>query len=452
MLQTLLHVFLVLIMINFVIIIHELGHYAAAKLFNIKVNTIAIGFGKVIYRSAKSHKISWQLAMLPLGGYVSMLDNRDKSLAVAQHPYCLNTQAAWKKIIVYLAGPAANIICAIMVYWALLTLGINYVAPEVGTTIPNSIAAQAMLPNNSLITKINGTDITSWKDVNFALTTSLGSKNNITLQTITDHKQQEYTLNTAAWQIDALNFDPITSLGIEPYEPNVAAIIMAVKPNSPAAAAGLKVNDTIIAINSTKILSYQGLKEVLKPLSNKSATITVMRDGNLFTVPVVIGSKLNSNWRMSGYLGIQSPPAIWPANTIKQIKYPLSTAITYALKNTYQIFVFNFTVLTKIITNIIPLTSLSGPLGFIKTSMQALNSNLTIFFEIFAIFNILLAFVNILPMPGLDGGNILFIIYEKITRKELHILWQGLITKFSFIFLAIITIHATINDIFRIID
>ncbi len=452
MLQTLCHILLALAMINLVIIVHELGHYAAGKLFKIKINIVAIGFGKVLYRSAKNRNTNWQLALFPLGGYVSMLSSKDKSLNITQHPYCLDTQSAWKKIVVYLAGPAANIICAIAVYWTLLNVGINYVTPEIEKITQNSIASQAMLPDNSLITHINGQNIVSWKDVSFALTSSLGNANNITIQTIKDNKTQKHILNTTSWQIDALDFDPITSLGIEPYEPDTDAIIMLVKPNSPAAIAGLKVNDTIIQLNSTKILSYKGLITTLKPLGNKKITVTVMRAGKQLTIPVTTGSKLNSNWHMSGYLGIQSNKATWPTHKVKQIKYSPLLAITPALKNTYQIFEFNFTILTKIITNIIPLTSLSGPIGFIKTSMQALNSNFIIFFETFAIFNILLAFVNILPMPGLDGGNILFIAYEKITKKEIHILWQGLITKFSFIFLVIITIHATINDVLRIIE
>ena len=447
MLQTLLHILLVLIMINCVIIVHELGHYAAARFFKIKVNTLAIGFGKVVWHNT-TRNINLQLSMFPLGGYVSMFDSRDNNIPSAQHPYCLDTQRAWKKIVVYLAGPAINIICAIMVYWALLTTGISYVVPEIGAVIPHSIAAQAMLPSNTLITKINDNPITSWKDANIALTSSLGSTDSITLETIT----ATYKLNTTSWKIDTLNFDPITSLGIEPYEPDTAALIMTVKPGGPAAKAGLQANDKIVAINTDKVSSYKELRTALKPLSNTEINVTVIRDNKTITIPVITGSKLNSSWRMTGYLGIKSPSAIWPPDKVKQIKYAPSLAMNYALQSAYQIFEFNLTVITKIITGIIPLTSLSGPIGFIKTSMQALNSNFTIFFETFAIFNILLAFVNLLPMPGLDGGNILFIIYEKIANKELSILWQELIIKCSFIFLAIITIHATMNDILRIID
>lgn len=436
-------------MINCVIIVHELGHYAAARFFNIKINTVAIGFGKIIW--AGGNKIKWQLSAFPLGGYVSMLDSRDSNTPSSSHHCCLDKQSAWKKIIIYLAGPAINIICAIMVYWVILTTGISYVTPEVETVIPHSIAAKARMPANSLITGINDMPITNWKDANIALTSSLGNAKSITIQTDSNNQSHSYTLDTSNWKIDSLDFDPITSLGLEPYEPNTTALVLKTKPNSPAAKAGIQANDTIVAINSTKISSYKDLRKILKPLANKHVDVTVLRDNKRITIPVTAGARLSSSWRMSGYLGIKSPPAVWPKDKVKEIKYEPGIAFSYALTNTSQIFEFNLAVMTKIISGIIPITSLSGPLGFIKTSMQALNSGFTIFLETFAIFNILLAFVNLLPMPGLDGGNILFIIYESITKRELSLLWQDLVIKCSFIFLAIITIHATMNDILRII-
>ena len=189
----------------------------------------------------------------------------------------------------------------------------------------------------------------------------------------------------------------------------------------------------------------------MENLANKNIMLTI-ETSNITTIkPITTSWTFKDGWNIVGYIGIKPAPTPWPQNKINHIKYGPLQAIAAGIDATFTMLKYNFIILGKIITRIIPISSLSGPIGFLGVALASLNSGFKVFIEIVAIFNIIIAFANLLPIPGLDGGNIVFKIYEKIKGREINYLLQQLIGKFAIIFLVVITIHATINDLTRLL-
>ncbi|MEE3002938.1 MAG: RIP metalloprotease RseP [Pseudomonadota bacterium] len=446
-----LFVFCVIILtIHCIILIHELGHYVAAKIFNIKVKTFSIGLGKTIWQRTDKNATSWRLGLFPIGGYVVVLNSQVDDVKPREYHQTFNIKPLWQKIVVYLAGPIANIICALVIYFFLYLNGLYQVKPYIADIIPDSIASNAGIQENSLITKINDIDTKSWRDASLILISQLGSNNILEVETKKQGQKFSYKLDIREWHLDSLKFNPIASIGFKPYLPNTPAVIADIIPNSPADGV-LSIGDKIIAINDIKITNFSDYTDAMHYLANKEIKLMVNSSNITKIVPITTSWTLKDGWEIAGYLGIKPEYSPWPKDKLVNMKYSVLGSLSASIDSTVTMLSYNFIILSKLIQRIIPMASLSGPIGFVGVAISSLNSSLKVFLEVIAIFNILLAFANILPLPGLDGGNILFRVYEAIKGQEISYMWQELITTFSIIFLVVITIHATINDVLRLL-
>ena len=451
MLKTIGFILLIVLMIHTIILVHEFGHYIAARIFKIKVKIFSIGLGKTLFSKQDKNGVIWRIGAFPLGGYVAVLDAQTDKVTKQNSAYTINIKPLWQKITLYFAGPAINLLFAIIIYSMLYITGINEVKPVIAKTIPNSIAAQANIQPNSTITKVNDKTIGNWKDVTLAFLASMGSDKTLHITTTSNSQTSTHNLDITDWQIKELTFKPLESLGIKPFMPNTPAVVMQVIPDSPAAGI-LKPGDKIIKVNNIYINNYEDLNEAMENLANKNIMLTI-ETSNITTIkPITTSWTFKDGWNIVGYIGIKPAPTPWPQNKINHIQYGPLQAIAAGIDATFTMLKYNFIILGKIITRIIPISSLSGPIGFLGVALASLNSGFKVFIEIVAIFNIIIAFANLLPIPGLDGGNIVFKIYEKIKGREIDYLLQQLIGKFAIIFLVVITIHATINDLTRLLS
>lgn len=327
------------------ILIHELGHFLAAKIFKIKVECFAIGFGKPLWHKTSKAGTDYKISPLLLGGYVKLQESSYQKTAV------------WKKIIVMLSGVTANLLLALLLFWLIFTIGITVPKPIIGSIIPNSIAAKADLQPNTEITNIDGKLITNWQEASISIIKRLGDKDYMTI-----NNQQ---LSLTAWQIDILNPDPLLALGIIPYKP----------------------------------------------------------------------AKLDN----------------WPAATLQHYKFPLFTALSKSSSQTFTLLHFNFIILGKLLVGKMPLYILGGPIAIFTIISQAWGQGVLVYMNFMALLSIMLVFMNLLPIPGLDGGNCLLLIVEAVLRKPLSDTVKINIWRIGATIILFLIVIAVINDIMRVL-
>lgn len=424
------NIIIFLFAIFILVLVHEFGHFWTARRLGITVERFSIGFGKPIWRHLGKDGVEYVIAPVLLGGYVRLNDES------------YNQKPVWRRILVMLAGVTGNIILAILLFWLMFTIGVKSPKPIIGQVVPNSIAYHAGLQSGTEIRTIDKYNVYNWQNVAMAIITRLGDKDYLVIN--------NYNLNLSTWVVDKLNPDPILSLGIEPYHPFISPIINKVEKNSPAAKIGLQPEDRILAINGQAIKDWLEFIEYVQKRPNKKLNLTIQRANKPIELSGITGSKLGRGWKKIGYLGVGSLPVKWPPDKIREQNYSVFNAFPVALKQTHQLLNFNVVVLTKLITGKISIHVLGGPITIFSASETAFKQGLMAYIGFLALLSIMLAFINILPIPGLDGGNCLFLLVEAIIRRPISPVIQGVVLRFGMIMLAILIFIALGNDLLRI--
>lgn len=312
----------ILLTIFFVIGTHESAHFFTARLLGVKVIRFSIGFGKALFRWHDKKGTEYVLALIPLGGYVKMLDENEEAVAADQLPFAYNRQPFYKKFLIVLAGPLVNILSAFCLYWVIFVIGFVTIKPIIGNITPRTIAAEAGLKANQEITGVDHRNITSWTGVLFRVMAHIGNRDSVSIQTedLSDKKKDSFTLDLSNWHMNELNPDPLASLGIVPYEPNVPLIIGSISPKSPAATSQLAIGDKIIALNKADMKNWNDIITTIYNHPNAAMMMTVERSGNRINIPVVIGSQRDLFFHQHGLLGI-APSFHWPNELTRKIQY-----------------------------------------------------------------------------------------------------------------------------------
>ncbi|MFT3742062.1 MAG: RIP metalloprotease RseP [Gammaproteobacteria bacterium] len=431
------------------ITVHEFGHFIVAKLLKVKVVRFSVGFGKALWKHQAKSGTEYQIAWLPLGGYVKLLDENEAPVPPQDQPRAFNRQALWKRASIVLAGPGINILFAILAFWMVAFIGKDEVKPIIGAILPNTPAAIAQLPPKSEIVALNDQPVHSWQKISMKLIERFGSTGNLPI-TVRDKKgTQRYLLPLQEWSPkDELQPDPLASLGIEPYQLFIPPVIHRIVPDGPAAHSNLRLNDRILAINGKPVKSWMDFVQILRQYPKQTLSLTVQRGSKMGDVTVKTGRRLGG-YQWIGYLGVEPLKPEWPADMQYNIYYAPWPALKYAARETYDFSVFHFVVLGKMITGEISFRGIGGPISIYETTSLAFSQGLPIYLGFLGILSVMLACVNILPIPGLDGGHLLFYVFEAILGRPLSLRWQMLILRLGFIVLILIMVQATVNDVLR---
>jgi regulator of sigma E protease len=260
---------------------------------------------------------------------------------------------------------------------------------------------------------------------------------------------QTYQLSLLNWKIDPLNPDPLESLGLVPLQPPVPSIVHAVVAKGPAAKAGILPGDKILSVNNHEIANWFDFIRFIQTHPQTKVTLWIERNHTRMPITAEIGRKLHG-WRWIGYLGIEALPVKWPENMKVLRQYSPLPALVAASDQTWSFFAFNFILLGKMLMGKVSLQSLGGPIAIFQNAGMAFKQGVIAYTSFLGIISIMLAFVNILPIPGLDGGHLLFFGFEAVMRRPLSLAMQLLIVRLGFIFLIVLILQATINDLMRI--
>lgn len=447
----LLHSLIFLVTILVLVTVHEFGHFIVAKWTGVRVLRFSIGFGRPLLRwYGKKSGTEYIVAWLPLGGYVKLLDEREGEVKPEDLAYSFNRKPLWIRTAVVIAGPGINLLFAILAFWIVFMVGTEQIKPFIGQVPTNSIAAQAGVPSHSQIISIDKHRTDTWQAIVMRIIRHLGNKDEMLVGTQTrEGVTNVYTLPLVHWKIDSLNPDPLESLGLVPLQPPVPSIVYSVVPEGPAAKQGILPGDKILAINNRPITNWFDFIRFIQTHPQMKINLLVERNHKTLPMTVEIGRKLR-RWRWVGYLGIESLPPKWPEGIKVFRQYSPLSAFLAANDQTWTFFEFNFILLGKMLTGKVSLQSLGGPIAIFRDAGMAFRQGVVAYTSFLGIISIMLAFVNILPIPGLDGGHLLFFGIEAVMRRPLSLALQLLIVRLGFIFLIVLILQATFNDLMRI--
>lgn len=435
------------------VIVHEYGHYQVARWCGVKVLKFSIGFGKSIYvKKIGRDQTEFIIGMLPLGGYVKMLDEREAPVDAKEKNRAFNQQNIFKRIAIVIAGPMANFIFAILAYCIILMGGTLAQKPIIGEISPNSVAAKANLKTGEVIQRIGNQSIATWQEVGLALLeTSLKSKN-IEIE-VRNNAKESQVLNLDLSQIKKEDYDTdfVAKLGMSAYSPTIPAVFGEIVDGSPAQKAGLKKNDKVVAVNNIPIHSFEAFANKIRANPNKVVKIELIRD-NKYLTALVMPESIIENSKAIGLIGagvLQS--SINDSDWLTEIKYPLHIAILKSVEKTWGTSIFSLKMMFAMVTGHVSWKGMSGPVTVAKYAGQSAHFGWKSFLTFLAFVSISLAVLNLLPIPMLDGGHLLYYMVEILKGSPVSDNVMEFGQRIGIGLIGILMVIAFYNDLTRLI-
>ncbi|MCD8549391.1 MAG: sigma E protease regulator RseP [Shewanella xiamenensis] len=445
-----------IVALGLLITAHEYGHFYVARRCGVKVERFSIGFGKAIWRKVGQDGTEYVIAMIPLGGYVKMLDERVEDVPDNLKDQAFNRKSVWQRIAIVAAGPIANFIFAIIALYFMYLIGVPSLKPVITSTTPGTAAAQIQVTEPMQVTAISGQPVRNWEEVNLALVGHIGD-DSLTLSLAPlnglqrlDTDTRTYTLDTRQWRFDPEKESPITALGLGVYRPAIEPQIALISEGSAAAKSDLKVGDTLVAINGQQYTDWQAFVDIIQHSANVPVELTVRRNGEQFAISVTPASVKNSDGKDIGVLGVSPAQAQWPENMRLQLEYGPIESFAIAADKTWQLVVVSFKMIGKLFTGDVSVKNLSGPISIAQGAGSSANYGLVYFLGFLALISVNLGIINLLPLPVLDGGHLLYYFVEVITGKPVSEKVQEIGFRFGAALLLMLMSIALFNDFARL--
>jgi len=396
------------------IVFHELGHYLVARLFGVKVLRFSIGFGKALwtYRRGRD-QTEWVIAALPLGGYVKMLDEHEAPVAPHEVHRAFNRQSVWRRIAIVVAGPVANFLLAIAFYWMLFVGGVQEAKPIVGAPDPGTAAAKAGLERGETILKINGEPMASWQQVRWRLLQLAVEKQSAQLEVL-DAKQHlaVRALDLSAFDLEGFESDPLARLGVRLDWPDSDPVVGEVVKGDVAELGGLRSGDRILSIDGDQMQHWEDVVRAVRRRPGEQARFVVLRGGERVEItlrPAVV----RENGERFGRIGAGGKvDPEWRKSRIVKVHYGPLAAFGKALERTWETSVFSLKMLGKMVVGQISWKNLSGPVTIADYAGQSAQLGIGAYVAFLALISISLGVLNLLPIPLLDGGHLLYYVVE----------------------------------------
>lgn len=441
------------IVLGVLIVIHELGHYTAARLCGVKVLRFSVGFGPVLWqRCLGRDQTAWSVSALPLGGYVRMLDEREAPVDVAEQHRAFNRQTVGRRSFIVAAGPLANFSLAILLYWAVFMAGSQELLPILGGPPDDTPAAMAQLANGDQVRRVDGEAVATWSDLRWALLHKAVDQESADLE-VMDERGLIVTrrLFLASAGEDGWEGDALERLGIRFYRPELPPVIGRVVADGPGEAAGLQPGDRVLEIDQKPIAHWHDLVLIVRDSADIWLQLTIERDGELLTVDARPEGKTEQG-RTLGKLGI----AVADGEAIKRdlrtfVSYSPLDALFKAVEETWDKSVFSLVMLGKMLTGEVSLKNLSGPVTIADYAGQSARLGIDYYLKFMAMVSISLGVLNLLPIPVLDGGHLMYYLLEVVRRRPLSERAMEIGQRIGLSILFALMAFAFLNDINRLL-
>jgi regulator of sigma E protease len=412
-----------IVALGILVTVHEYGHFWVARRCGVKVERFSIGFGKAIWRKVGQDGTEYVIAMIPLGGYVKMLDERVDEVPAELISQAFNQKTVWQRIAIVAAGPIANFIFAIFALYIMYLIGVPSVKPIIDSTVEGSPAALIQIEQEQQILSISGQKVRNWEDVNLALIGHIGDDEiEIELAPLSrleglDANSRHYRLDTRNWQFDPEKESPITSLGLGMFRPKVMPDIALIAKDSPAERAGLKINDTVLAIDGERYQDWSWFVQLVQASADRPLVLNIRRAGEVLDVTVTPEAKQDAQGKVVGILGVSPTQAQWPENMRIELEYGIVDSFFAAGDKTWQLTIVSLKMIGKLFTGDVSVKNLSGPISIAQGAGASANYGLVYFLGFIALISVSLGIMNLLPLPVLDGGHLLYYFIEVITGR-----------------------------------
>jgi regulator of sigma E protease len=424
-----------LVLIGVMILIHELGHYWAARFFDVKVDTFSFGFGPRLF-GFKKGETDFRVAAIFFGGYVKMA-GQEPSDENANDPRGFLSKPRWQRLIISFAGPAMNIVLAVAILTGLFMVRFPKVpsspSPEV-IVMPDSAAAKAGIRDGDRIVQIDGTENPTWEDIGMKEVASPGHELSVWISRDGERKHVAVTPV----------LDPKTGTGFAGWGEQSEIEVISLPPDKPAAQAGLQVGDTMVSINGQPIRSTPKVHDVINNTGGKPVVIVYSRNGQPHTVTLTPAKTsvegAEDRWQIGVLLG--------PRIEFVSLSFPRALVESVRSNEKYATLIYQF--LQGILERRMSPKSLEGPIGIARLSGQAAREGPTAYFALTAMVSLNLAVFNLLPIPILDGGVILLLLVEMFMRRDLSVRVKEAVFKLGFVFLMAVVAFVLYNDISKL--
>jgi regulator of sigma E protease len=442
-----------LVAIVVLVLIHELGHFWVARLCNVKVLKFSLGFGKAIYvKRFTNGETDWVISMIPLGGYVKMLDEREGEVLPHELERTFNRQPVLRRMAIVVAGPIANLLLAIVLYFALFMHGVPGVKPMLGGVLPATPAAAAQLHERDTIISINGKETPSWQEVRWALLDLILQQHPANMELISAAGASvARTLDTSSLTAADLDSDFIKKLGLQSYQPPIYPIIDKLTESGAAQRAGLQAHDKILQVNGQVIPVWDDFVALVRSHPGSLLNMEIERGGHVLTLSVTPDS-ISEAGQQIGRIG--ASPLVDRAiydTLLTEVQYTPWAAINEAVRKTWETSAVSVKMMWKMVMGEVSLKNLSGPISIADYAGQSAQMGLGPYLDFLALISISLGVLNLLPIPLLDGGHLLYYTVELIKGSPVsEKIWEAG-QNIGIALLATMMVFALYNDISRLI-
>jgi regulator of sigma E protease len=441
-----------LVAIIVLVTVHEFGHFYVARLCGVRVLRFSLGFGKVLWRKYDKHGTEFSVSALPFGGYVKMLDEREGEVAPELLSQAFTRKTVGQRMAIVVAGPVANFILAILLFWGLLLGGERGLVPIIGAVQANSIASKAGLEVGQEIISVDGEQTTTEQAVARHLIGRLGESGEIRFSVRYPDSELTYEISLPIedWMQDAKDPEPFEGLGIDlgPVKPIIGEVL----PNTPAARAGFQPEDKILRINDVPVKDWRDFQNMVRPRANQAVAVDVERhsvNGNSELVSLSVTPESFTEKGVSyGRVGMAPKPL--PEEMVRHYEYSVGEALVAGVKRTWDTSGFVLLSVKKLILGEISTKNLSGPISIAKVAGSSAQIGLKSFIGFLALLSVFLGVFNLLPIPVLDGGHLLYLSVELVKGKPVSEKVQVLAYQVGLMIVIGLSMLAMYNDIMRL--
>ncbi|HIO44423.1 MAG TPA: RIP metalloprotease RseP [Methylococcales bacterium] len=444
--------FYFLVAIGVLVSFHEFGHFWVARKLGVKVLRFSIGFGKVLWRYQKTPaSTEYVIAAIPLGGYVKMLDERMDPVEQSDLPFAFNRQPLWSRSAIVLAGPLFNLILAVLLYWAVFFIGDIGIRPVIAEPEQATIAARAGLTERDEIMTVSDKVTPTWSEVMGTLFSSaLSGERTITVEVLTGNgdKTAKFLQLPAVLETDPAKF--YKALGLSLWSPTLAPVIGKIVPEGPAEKAGLAVDDYIVSANGTPISKWMDVVDYVKKSPGKRLQFVIERGGMVMDLAIT-PDRIETASGVQGKIGAGAKV---PADLIQSMRVeytlPPLEGFLRACDKTYQFAIASLKMVGFMVVGNASVDNLSGPLTIAQYAGQSADLGLVHFLKFLAVVSVSLGVLNLLPIPVLDGGHLMFYAIEAIKGSPVSERIQIIFQQFGFVVLLSLMALAVMLDIQRL--
>ncbi len=440
-----------LVAIGVLVAFHEYGHYWVARRCGVKVLRFSIGFGKAIWSRTDREGVEWTVSAIPLGGYVKMLDEREGPVAPADRARAFNQVSVWRRMAIVAAGPSFNFGLAILLYWMVFIVGVQGMRPVLAAPPENSVAARAGLLAGEEILDVEGGRADNWTQLRTELIDHALDGGSLSLTV----KKTDGTTRDVALDLSGIRLDPeflFDDLGLVPYQPAIPARLDAIVPGEAADTAGFKAGDLLLTFDGTPITSWQQWTQWLRAHPGAVAKVAVDRDGQTQTLTLIVG-RIRDGDKAIGRFGasVANPGDLWQDLRAVSRLGPFE-AVPAAVTQTWRMSSLTIRMLGRMVTGDISVKNVSGPIQIAQVAGYSAQIGVVSFLSFMAIVSVSLGVLNLLPVPVLDGGHLLYYAIEAAKGSPLSERAQEAGQRVGLTLLVMLMGLAFYNDIARLLN